>query len=109
MPIRLELGRKDIEASEVRCAKRHDGSKIQLKFENLAGQITGMLDQIHHEMYDKALKARLEHVKEVDNWADFMEALNKRNICLTPWCNVQKCEVTAKDRSKEESLKAMAE
>lgn len=58
-------------------------------------------------MYDKALKSRLSHEKHVDNWADFMKALADRNICLTPWCNIQDCEVEVKDRSKEESLAAM--
>ena len=58
-------------------------------------------------MFDKALKSRLDHVKDVDNWKDFMEALGGRNICNAPWCNVQECEIEVKDRSKAESLKAM--
>lgn len=68
-----------------------------------------LLAKIHDEMYDKALKARLEHVKDVDNWKDFMDALADRNICMTPWCDCQQCEVDVKDKSKEESMKAMEE
>ena len=60
-------------------------------------------------MFDKALQARLSHVKDVDNWKDFMEALAGRNICMAPWCNVQQCEIDAKEKSKEESTKAMEE
>jgi prolyl-tRNA synthetase len=33
-----------------------------------------------------------------------MTELNKRNLCLTPWCNVNECEKAAKERSKIESL-----
>lgn len=33
-----------------------------------------------------------------------MEAINLRNLCLAPWCDVVKCEEAVKDRSKEESL-----
>ena len=58
-------------------------------------------------MYDKALLALNTHRKKVDNWKDFMEALAVRNVCLAPWCNKQSCEKAVKDRSKEESLKAM--
>ena len=39
-------------------------------------------------MYQKALEARDSHIKEIDNWKDFMDALNGRNLCLAPWCNV---------------------
>jgi len=55
VPIRLEVGRKDLENNEVRCAKRHDGVKSQLKQEGIAQQCKDLLVQIHQEMYDKAL------------------------------------------------------
>jgi prolyl-tRNA synthetase len=76
--------------------------------ETLLEEITKLLDAIQTEMYDKALKKREDHVKKVDNWKDFMDALGGRNICLAPWCNIQACEVEVKDRSKEESLQLMA-
>lgn len=109
VPVRLELGRKDLEANEFRCAKRHDGVKLQLKQDDLVEQVKQLLETIHQEMYAKALEARQSHVKDVDNWADFMTALNGRNICMTPWCDVQQCEVDVKEKSKEESLQAMEE
>jgi prolyl-tRNA synthetase len=108
-PIRLELGKKDFDNQEVRCCKRHDGVKSQIKQDTLAEEIPKLLEVIHKEMYDKALKARLDHVKDVDNWKDFMDALGGRNLCMAPWCDVQACEVEVKDRSKEESLALMLE
>ena len=107
VPIRLEVGKKDVEQNEVRCAKRHDGAKSQLKQEGIAQQCKDLLELIHKEMFDKALQARLSHTKEVETWDDFMAALAERHICLAPWCNEQQCEVTVKDRSKEESLAAL--
>lgn len=59
-----------------------------MKQDTLAEEIPKLLEVIHKEMYDKALKARLEHVKEVDNWKDFMDALGGRNLCMAPWCDV---------------------
>ena len=47
VPIRLELGAKDFAANEVRCAKRNDGVKQQMKQEGLVEQVNKMLDQIH--------------------------------------------------------------
>ena len=68
-----------------------------------------LLKTIHAEMYDKAEKARDEHLRNVDNWDDFMAALNNRDICLADWCDVKECEERIKDQSKEESMKAMEE
>lgn len=55
-------------------------------------------------MYEKARKSRDEHIKEVETWETFMDALNQKNICLTPWCNEKACEKQANERSKIESL-----
>lgn len=60
-------------------------------------------------MYNKALKARVENIIEIDNWDDFMKALNARKQCMAPWCKVQECEIAVKEKSKNESQKAMEE
>lgn len=38
-----------------------------------------------------------------------MAALNRKDICLAPWCDTVKCEETVKNKSKAESLAAAAE
>ena len=68
-----------------------------------------LLETIHQEMYNKALEARDSHLTTVDNWDDFMGALNKRHIVLADWCDTEKCEDKIGDQSKEESEAAMAE
>jgi prolyl-tRNA synthetase len=88
VPIRIEIGKKDLDGGEVRCCKRNDGGKSQIRLADISTKIPEILEGMHHEMYNAALQARLNHVKEVDNWKDFMEAIAGRNICLTPWCNV---------------------
>ena len=58
-------------------------------------------------MYQKALTARDDHMIHVTDWKSFMEALNKKKICLAPWCDTVACEKKIKDLSKEESLANM--
>jgi prolyl-tRNA synthetase len=108
-PVRLELGAKDFAANEVKCCIRHDGKKFQVKHENLAKEMVEMMDTIHNDMFAKAKAARDSHVKNIDNWGDFMEAMNQKNLCLAPWCDQVKCEKKIKDQSKEESLAKMIE
>jgi prolyl-tRNA synthetase len=58
VPIRLELGPKDCQNNEVRCVKRNDGTKAQLKQEGLGDNLNELLVTIQKEMYNKALEAR---------------------------------------------------
>lgn len=58
-------------------------------------------------MYNKALEARETHLTTVKNWEEFMVALSKKEICLAAFCDCAECEIRTKERSKEESLKAM--
>jgi prolyl-tRNA synthetase len=69
--------------------------------------MTDLLNKIHDDMYAKAKAARDSHLKHANNWKDFMEALNAKNICLAPWCDTVACEKKIKEHSKEESLANM--
>jgi isopentenyldiphosphate isomerase len=39
-------------------------------------------------MFQRAKEIRDEHYKEASTWNEFMDALNAKNIVLTPWCNI---------------------
>lgn len=109
IPIRIELGKKDFEKSEVRVVRRDNGAKQQVKWQDIPTEIPRLLDQIHEDMYQRAEATRDAHMKVAYNWEEFMGALNGRNIVLTPWCDEGAEEEKVKDRSKEESLKHMKE
>lgn len=87
VPIRLELGKKDFEKEEVRVVRRDNGEKEQMKWVDLNSEVPKLLERIHHDMYERALKTRDEHMKDASTWEEFMTALNARNIVQTPWCN----------------------
>lgn len=106
-PVRIELGPKDFKKESVFCAIRHNGEKFSAKWETLAQEMKDLLPKIHDQMYEKAKNARSDHMKNVDNWEDFMSALGDRNVCLADWCDSVDCEVKIKDQSKEESIAAM--
>jgi len=109
IPLRIELGKMDLQKEEVRVVRRDTGEKIQMKWSELATSIPQLLDKIHDDMYQRALTTRDEHLKDAFTWEEFMTALNGRNIVLTPWCHENECEVKVKNKSKEESLKVMQE
>lgn len=98
VPLRLELGPKDVEKGEVRVVKRNDGTKFQLKWDNLSGQVNkgiykwynnvqieDLLSGIQNEMFLKAKEKRDAKLKEAHDWETFMKYLNEGCIVLTPW------------------------
>ena len=45
----------------------------------------------------------MDKEKKADNWDDFLNHLNNRNVVLTPWCENMECEEKIKERSGKES------
>jgi len=78
-----------------------------MKQDGIVDEMAKLLLTIHQEMFDKALAARADHMPEISDWDSFMKCLNKKDICLAPWCDTVDCEVAVKDKSKEQSLAMM--
>ncbi len=103
VPLRLELGKNDMAAEEVKMVVRFNGKKSQAKWEGLLATVKETLDQVHGEMYESAKKRMFEHVKVAYDWNGFMSELNKRNLVLTPWSNTIESEEAVKEKSSAES------
>ena len=97
VPIRVEIGPRDMENGVVTLAKRNTGEKISIKKEELVDKVKELLDVIHKEMYQKALKYLLEHTTEVRNLDELNKALDKGGYSKMMWCGNQACE----DKIKE--------
>ena len=68
VPIRLEIGPKDIQNKEVRAALRHNGDKMQIKWDQLTQELPALLDKIQNQMYEKALEKFNNKAKSAKNW-----------------------------------------
>src|SRR5262249_4517849 len=65
VPLRLEIGPKDIEKATVRMARRDTREKNDLTIDGLAVQVRRLLDDIQRAMFDRALEFREEHTTRV--------------------------------------------
>lgn len=68
VPVRLELGPKDIEKNEVRCVLRYNGEKMQLSMDNLVQTLSELMEKIQNNMYQNALNRLNERKKHAANW-----------------------------------------
>ncbi len=98
IPVRLEIGPRDIEAGHCVLAKRNDGEKITTELDHIDETISTLLDTIHDEMYAKAKKHLDEHIFETNDYNEFGHILDtKGGYIKTPWCGEEECELKVKE------------
>uniref|UniRef100_A0A7S1I9I8 proline--tRNA ligase n=2 Tax=Eutreptiella gymnastica TaxID=73025 RepID=A0A7S1I9I8_9EUGL len=107
VPLRLELGPKDLQKQQAMACRRDVGGKDNKTALPLAGIetiVTDLLKQIQSEMFARAKAERDSHVVKVTNWPDFTPTLNAKNMILAPICSDLAVEEAIKKKSGEESL-----
>jgi prolyl-tRNA synthetase len=93
VPIRLEIGPKDIEKNQVVLVRRDNFEKSFVSMDNLVQTIKTMLDDVHKGLYDKALKMREEHTHVAHDMDEFDIGLNeKKGFVKAMWCGNRECE-----------------
>ena len=93
VPLRLELGPKDIEAGSVVLARRDNGEKIKVSLENIEEEVSKILLEIQKRLYDKALKSRDEKTYICKDIEEFEQTVNtKPGFIKAMWCLDASCE-----------------
>ena len=111
VPIRIEVGPRDLENKQARMVVRFGGEKIDVSVDDLAGAVEKKLVEVQTNMFNKAKEFRDDHLVQVTEWKDFVPNLELHNLVLTPWCGGehQDWEEWVKDKSREESLQGEVE
>lgn len=102
VPLRLELGPKDIAKQSTLAVRRDDSSKFPLPLASLAKDVLELLEKIQKDMYDRAKKVYDERRRVIRDWKDFVPALNSNCSCVIPWCEQEACEDNIKEQSAKE-------
>jgi prolyl-tRNA synthetase len=101
VPLRLEIGPKDIEKSAVLVARRDTREKQSLSMENLPAQLRTLLDAIQQNLFDRAVAFRDEHTQRVATYDEFKQVLEGRpGFVIAPWCGAADCEAQIKADSQ---------
>ena len=100
IPVRIELGPKDIEAGQAVIVRRDTREKITVTLEELTGKVAEVLETMQKDMLERARAHRESHTytaKTLDEFKDIAE--NKPGFIKAMWCGDQACE----DALKEEA------
>ncbi|MDY0024334.1 MAG: His/Gly/Thr/Pro-type tRNA ligase C-terminal domain-containing protein, partial [Candidatus Izemoplasmatales bacterium] len=100
IPLRLEIGPRDIENNQAVLVKRYNREKITVNLTELETIIPEMLENIHHEMYKKALENVNNNTKETNDYEEFKKIIkDNQGYVKMMWCGKQECE----DKVKEDT------
>ncbi|CAM4242686.1 proline--tRNA ligase [Paenibacillus tarimensis] len=100
VPLRLELGPRDMENGQVVLVSRITGEKRIVAQDRLAEEVASMLDEIQRDMFEKAKSFREENFKSLDT-LDEMKAFleDKRGFVEAGWCGSEACERQVKEET----------
>lgn len=93
VPLRIELGPKDIEKNQVTISSRLGGSKEQLPMDNLEAMLQEKLDSIQAEFYNRAKSFLETHIFDAASAEEIKEhmAQGRRGFYKTLWCGSEEC------------------
>jgi prolyl-tRNA synthetase len=102
VPLRINIGPKDVAANVVELALRHTGEKVRgVSQDGLVQEITGRLAAIQKALFDRALAFRKENTHRIDNYDDFKKQLDAKNGFIEAhWCKDGECELKIKEETK---------
>jgi len=74
VPVRVEVGPRDLEAGALPVARRDNGEKVTVALDEVADTCLGLMPEIQQAIYDKALAFREANTRRVDTWEEFEAA-----------------------------------
>jgi prolyl-tRNA synthetase len=98
VPLRLEIGPRDIEKSQVLIAKRDTREKLNVVMSDLPHRIRQLLNDVQRNLLDRAEQFRRDHTMRVADYEAFKQAMEGRpGFVIAPWCGAADCEAQIKE------------
>src|SRR6187399_2150007 len=101
VPLRMEIGPKDLEKSQVVLARRDTREKSFVPMDGLPDEVERLLLTIQQALFDRALAYRTEHTSETDSYDEFKQIMDGRpGFVVSPWCGSAACEAAIKTETQ---------
>ena len=98
VPIRIEIGPKDIEKQSIVVAKRYNREKINLEINEIE-KIVSILEEIQKNMLEKAREQAKENTKNILDYTEFKSKIDEGGFFNAPWCGKLECEEKIKEET----------
>lgn len=97
VPLRLEIGPKDIENNQCVLVRRDTREKIFVSLDNLEAEIDTALTAVHDGLYNRALANLKEKTNTATTYDEFLSLSEQGGFIKAMWCGDAECEVKLKD------------
>lgn len=100
VPLRLEIGDRDIASGSIVIYRRDIGQKITVKLDELSSKLTSLLNEIQNNLFIKHQKFTQDHTFKVDNYDEFKKIMETtKGFLLAHWCENGECESKIKQET----------
>ena len=99
IPLRIEIGPKDLEKNQVTFSIRHNRQKDDQDIVGLVDRVISELEKIHNDMFNDAKKILEDRTVEVDTYDEFKVELEKGRLIKAPICENPDCEEMIKEET----------
>ncbi|MDE6058560.1 MAG: proline--tRNA ligase [Clostridia bacterium] len=97
VPLRIELGPRDLEAGKMLCARRDNFEKTELALDNAVEGVQELLKAIAENMYEKAKERMNSRIVNASTLDELLEGVNTGNFVRAGWCGCRECEDKVKE------------
>lgn len=100
VPLRVEIGPKDMEKSQCCIARRDTGEKTFVPLVELESAVAKLLDEIHANMFAMAKKNLEDNTFAAETWEEVKTLIekNRGGFVHTKWCGSLDCELAMKEK-----------
>lgn len=101
VPVRIEIGPRDMENDQVVLARRDTGKKITIAAKDLEETLGNLLEEIQNNLYHRALLLRKKNTYQIKEYAEFKEIFDgPGGFIESAWCGNPECEAKIKEETK---------
>jgi len=100
IPLRIEIGPKDIEKKEIILVRRDTGKKEPVKIKNLEKSIEYNLKDIQEKLFEKANNILKSNIDKSETLKDVLKKIKEKKIVLVPLKNSEEIEEILKEKAK---------
>ena len=98
IPVRIEIGPKDIEAGRAVVVRRDTREKTEVALDSIAQELPEILETMQNDMYSRAKKHLEEHTYTAQTYDEFKDIIeNKPGFIKAMWCGDEACELKIKE------------
>jgi prolyl-tRNA synthetase len=100
VPIRIEIGPRDIKQKQVTIARRDTREKVAAKEDEAVTAVMGLLEEIQNSLFRRAKEHLEQNITAVRAFDEFKEVLkNKGGFIKASWCSDSRCEEKIKEET----------